>query len=69
MVGGSVIPSKSPNVFEALVSERRVSAGIGVTFVFRDMVRLELNYVWPLRSHTSDSCNFGFQFGAGINFL
>lgn len=47
----------------------RVSVGAGVAFVFRDLIRLELNYVLPLRYVAGDSCAPGLQFGAGISFL
>uniref|UniRef100_A0A158R3X1 Bac_surface_Ag domain-containing protein n=1 Tax=Syphacia muris TaxID=451379 RepID=A0A158R3X1_9BILA len=69
LVSGAVLPCNSYSKLRDLINERRVSAGVGITFVFQDLVRLELNYNFPLRYHSFDSYNPGFQFGAGINFL
>ena len=69
VASGSVVSADSYNRFRDLIDERRVSAGVGLTFVFRNVVRLEINYVLPLRYRPADSCTPGFQFGAGINFM
>jgi outer membrane protein insertion porin family len=66
---GSVCSVRSRSWLRDLVETPRTSVGIGVTFVFRDLVRLELNYVLPIRYVAGDACAPGLQFGAGINFL
>ncbi|KAH7731496.1 GOP-3 protein [Aphelenchoides avenae] len=66
---GSVCSVRSRSWIRDMMETPRVSVGAGVAFVFRDLIRLELNYVLPLRFVAGDSCAPGFQFGAGISFL
>lgn len=68
-VSGAVVSVRSRNRFRDMLDAPRVSAGVGLAFVFRNLIRLELNYALPLRYVPGDSCCPGFQFGAGINFL
>ncbi|MFH4980347.1 hypothetical protein AB6A40_007056 [Gnathostoma spinigerum] len=66
---GAVASVTSNNRFEYMRDAQRITGGIGLSFVFRNIVRLELNYVFPLRFVPGDLCSTGVQFGAGINFL
>lgn len=66
--GGSVASAESKNRLRDLVDAVRVSAGLGVTFLIKNFIRFELNYVIPLRYMSYDQCSPSFQFGAGINF-
>ncbi|VDM36905.1 unnamed protein product [Toxocara canis] len=69
VAGGALASVRSRNRLRDMNDAPRVSAGIGLAFVFRNMVRLELNYVMPLRYVPGDFCSPGLYFGAGINFL
>ncbi|VDM60858.1 unnamed protein product [Angiostrongylus costaricensis] len=66
---GSVAPVRSRNVMKDLQDAQRVSLGLGVTFVFRNIFRLELNYVAPIKYCPGDSQSTGVHIGCGVNFL
>uniref|UniRef100_A0AC35UD20 Bac_surface_Ag domain-containing protein n=1 Tax=Rhabditophanes sp. KR3021 TaxID=114890 RepID=A0AC35UD20_9BILA len=66
---GSVARVGSKTRIQDLLDVPRVSTGIGIAFLFRNAVRLEFNYVLPIRYVPGDAFKTGFQFGAGINFL
>ncbi|GMT19134.1 hypothetical protein PFISCL1PPCAC_10431, partial [Pristionchus fissidentatus] len=69
VASGSVASVRSRNLMRDLVESQRVSVGAGVTFVFKNILRLELNYVHALKKTASDSFSRGLHFGAGINFM
>ncbi|TKR67748.1 hypothetical protein L596_023848 [Steinernema carpocapsae] len=69
VTAGSTASVRSHDQIADMVEAPRVSAGLGLTFIFRDMIRLELNYVLPLRYVPGDAIAPGFQFGVGMNFL
>ncbi|PAV89626.1 hypothetical protein WR25_16671 [Diploscapter pachys] len=66
---GSVARVASRTPLQDLQDTQRVSAGLGLTFVFKNIFRLELNYVFPLKGLPGDSKNTGIHIGAGVNFL
>lgn len=47
----------------------RISTGVGLAFVFKNLIRLEVNYTLPLRYLSGDFCKSGLQFGIGMNYL
>lgn len=69
IAGGSVASVRSKSPIKDMLDAQRMTSGIGLTFVFKNIFRLELNYVHPLRSVPGDSITRGLQIGAGINFL
>ncbi|CAB3402642.1 unnamed protein product [Caenorhabditis bovis] len=69
VASGSVASIHARNPLQQLQDTLRVSAGIGVTFVFKNIFRLELNYTHPLKYVIGDSIHRGFHIGAGVNFL
>ncbi|KJH50834.1 outer membrane protein, OMP85 family [Dictyocaulus viviparus] len=66
---GSVAPVRSRNIVRDLQNGQRVSIGLGVTFVFRNIFRFEVNYVAPVKHCTGDSQSTGVHIGCGVNFL
>nr|CDJ94936.1 Bacterial surface antigen (D15) domain containing protein [Haemonchus contortus] len=66
---GSVAPVRSRNVMRDLQEMQRVSIGLGVAFIFRNIFRLEINYVAPIKHCEGDSHSTGVHIGCGINFL
>jgi outer membrane protein insertion porin family len=69
MSAGTVSSLRSTSWMKDIIETPRVSAGLGVAVVFKNLVRFELNYVMPLRYTSNDSIAPGIQFGAGLNFL
>lgn len=69
VAGGAVASTRSRHRFRDMSDAPRVSAGLGLTFLIKQFVRLELNYVVPMRYVSGDQCAPCFQFGAGLNFL
>uniref|UniRef100_A0A183GG69 Bac_surface_Ag domain-containing protein n=1 Tax=Heligmosomoides polygyrus TaxID=6339 RepID=A0A183GG69_HELPZ len=66
---GSVSPVRSKNIFRDLQDTQRVSIGFGVAFIFRNIFRLEINYVAPIKYCEGDSKSTGLHIGCGVNFL
>uniref|UniRef100_A0A914CZ70 Bacterial surface antigen (D15) domain-containing protein n=1 Tax=Acrobeloides nanus TaxID=290746 RepID=A0A914CZ70_9BILA len=66
---GSVSSVRSKHRLRDIMESPRVSAGLGIAVNFKDIIRLELNYVIPLRFAAGDACASGLQFGAGLNFI
>ncbi|VDL81684.1 unnamed protein product [Nippostrongylus brasiliensis] len=66
---GSVAPVRSRNVWRDLQDTQRVSIGVGVAFIFRNIFRLEINYVAPIKYCEGDSQSTGVHIGCGVNFL
>lgn len=66
---GSVCSVRSKHRLRDLMESPRVSTGMGIAVNFKDIIRLELNYIIPLRFAAGDACAAGLQFGAGLNFL
>uniref|UniRef100_A0A8R1HGB6 Omp85 domain-containing protein n=2 Tax=Caenorhabditis japonica TaxID=281687 RepID=A0A8R1HGB6_CAEJA len=69
LASGSVASVHAKNVVQQLQETQRVSAGVGLAFVFKSIFRLELNYTYPLKYVLGDSLLPGFHIGAGVNFL
>ena len=69
MTAGTVSALRSSSWVKDIIETPRVSAGLGIAVVFKNLVRFELNYVVPLRYTPGDSIAPGIQFGAGLNFL
>uniref|UniRef100_A0A0N4Z6J7 Bac_surface_Ag domain-containing protein n=1 Tax=Parastrongyloides trichosuri TaxID=131310 RepID=A0A0N4Z6J7_PARTI len=69
LMGGSVARVQSKGRIQDMLDAPRVSTGLGLTFIFMNSVRLEMNYVIPIRYVPGDATNVGFQFGAGFNFM
>lgn len=67
--GGAVASANSRQQLRDMSNHLRVSAGLGLTFLIKNFVRIELNYVIPLRYVSGDQCGPSFQMGAGLNFL
>ncbi|CAI5446634.1 unnamed protein product [Caenorhabditis angaria] len=66
---GSVASIHAKNPIQQLQDTQRVSAGVGLTFVFKNIFRLELNYTHPLKYVFGDSIHRGFHIGAGVHFM
>uniref|UniRef100_F1L426 SAM50-like protein gop-3 n=1 Tax=Ascaris suum TaxID=6253 RepID=F1L426_ASCSU len=69
VASGALASVRSRHRLRDMSDAPRVSAGIGLALVFRNLIRLELNYVVPLRYAPGDFCSPGLYFGAGVNFL
>ncbi|CAL2037597.1 unnamed protein product [Caenorhabditis brenneri] len=69
LASGSYASVHARNVVQQLQDSQRVSAGVGLAFVFKSIFRLELNYTFPLKYVMGDSLIPGFHIGAGVNFL
>uniref|UniRef100_A0A7E4VIZ1 Omp85 domain-containing protein n=1 Tax=Panagrellus redivivus TaxID=6233 RepID=A0A7E4VIZ1_PANRE len=69
VTAGTVSSLQSRSWVSDVLETPRVSAGVGVSFIFKNLIRFELNYVVPIRSAASDATVSGVQFGAGLNFL
>lgn len=69
VAGGAVASTDSRHRFRDMLDALRVSAGFGLTFLIKNFVRIELNYVFPLKYMSGDQCGPSFQIGAGLNFL
>ncbi|CAD6185749.1 unnamed protein product [Caenorhabditis auriculariae] len=69
LASGSVASVRSRDPIQQLQDTQRVSAGLGLTFIFKNIFRLELNYTHPMKYVVGDSIFRGFHIGAGINFL
>ncbi|KAK0418194.1 hypothetical protein QR680_013425 [Steinernema hermaphroditum] len=69
VTAGTTASVRSQNLLNDMMEAPRVSAGLGLAFLFRDFIRLELNYVLPLRYVPGDAISPGFQMGVGMNFL
>ncbi|KAM3724617.1 SAM50-like protein [Dirofilaria immitis] len=69
VAGGAVASADSRHRLRDMSDVLRVSAGLGLTFLIKNFVRIELNYVIPLRYLPGDHCAASFQMGAGLNFL
>jgi len=70
LTAGTVCSVRSRNWIKDIGETPRVSAGIGLTFVYMNLLRFEINYVHPLRYVPGDSfATSRFQAGIGINFL
>ncbi|VDN82408.1 unnamed protein product [Brugia pahangi] len=67
--GGTVASVDSQHRLRDMSNALRVTAGLGLTFLIKNFVRIELNYVIPLRYMSGDQCAPSFQMGAGLNFL
>ncbi|VDK88744.1 unnamed protein product [Onchocerca ochengi] len=67
--GGAVASADSRHRLRDMSDAFRVSTGLGLTFLIKNFVRIELNYVIPLRHMSGDHCAPSFQMGAGLNFL
>lgn len=66
---GSVCSVRSRNWIRDVSENPRISTGAGLTLIYGNMIRLELNYALPLRYIPGDNCSPGLQFGVGVNFL
>ncbi|KAK6740544.1 hypothetical protein RB195_008791 [Necator americanus] len=66
---GSVAPVRSRNILRDLQDSQRVSVGLGVAFIFRNIFRLEVNYVAPIKHCVGDCQSTGVHIGCGVNFL
>lgn len=69
LAAGSVASVHARNAWQQLHDTYRMSAGVGLAFVFKSIFRLELNYTMPLKYVLGDSLMSGFHIGAGVNFL
>ncbi|KAL3090236.1 hypothetical protein niasHS_006688 [Heterodera schachtii] len=69
VTAGSLSPMRSKHRLYDLWELQRVSAGLGLAVNLMNMVRLELNYTFPLRKLPGDVCFPGIQIGAGLNFM
>lgn len=67
--GGTVTSIRSREWLSDISNTMRVTAGIGITAVLRNLIRFELSYVQPLAFVAGDQCEPGFYFGAGTSFL
>jgi len=52
-----------------LASSARVTYGLGVVGHLGNVARIELNYVWPVKSMKGDAVAPGLQFGVGASFF
>uniref|UniRef100_A0AAF5HYL8 Inosine triphosphate pyrophosphatase n=1 Tax=Strongyloides stercoralis TaxID=6248 RepID=A0AAF5HYL8_STRER len=59
---GSVARTQSKTKFRELLDTPRISTGLGISYVFNNIFKLELNYVIPLRNEPGDACKSGIQF-------
>ncbi|VDN55114.1 unnamed protein product [Dracunculus medinensis] len=66
---GCVASVHSKNRLSDLANFQRISGGIGLVLILGNIIRVEMNYVVPLKHSAGDSYTPGLQFGAGINFL
>uniref|UniRef100_A0A1I7X3Q2 Inosine triphosphate pyrophosphatase n=1 Tax=Heterorhabditis bacteriophora TaxID=37862 RepID=A0A1I7X3Q2_HETBA len=55
LTSGSVVSVRSRNIRKDLEDAQRVSVGLGIAFIFRNIFRMELNYVMPLKYCPGDS--------------
>ncbi|VBB32483.1 unnamed protein product [Acanthocheilonema viteae] len=69
VAGGAVASADSRHRLRDMSDALRISAGLGLTFLIKNFVRVELNYVIPLKYMSGDQCTPSFQMGAGLNFL
>uniref|UniRef100_A0A915Q1C8 Bacterial surface antigen (D15) domain-containing protein n=1 Tax=Setaria digitata TaxID=48799 RepID=A0A915Q1C8_9BILA len=67
--GGAVVSTDSRSRFRDMSDALRISAGLGLAFLIKNFIRIELNYVVPLTYMSGDHCTRSFQLGAGLNFL
>uniref|UniRef100_A0A0K0FID2 Sorting and assembly machinery component 50 homolog (inferred by orthology to a human protein) n=1 Tax=Strongyloides venezuelensis TaxID=75913 RepID=A0A0K0FID2_STRVS len=66
----SVARVNSKAKLHELIDGLRVSAGFGLTYVWDNMIRFELNFVRPLRYTPGDAVNDNkIQFSVGMDFL
>jgi outer membrane protein insertion porin family len=72
--GGSLVcltnasSSSLQTSFQQLIHLPRVSVGIGLV-IRAKIARVELNYSWPILTHTQDRLKRGFQVGLGMTFM
>lgn len=57
----------SKNWLRDIWNSPRISTGAGLAFIFKNLIRFELNYTIPLCYLSNDFYKFGFQFGIGTN--
>ncbi|VDK30001.1 unnamed protein product [Anisakis simplex] len=69
IANGSIASIRSKDRFNDMINAQRITAGLGLVFVFRNLIRFEMNYCIPCRYVPGDFCSPGLYFGAGINFL
>ncbi|KAI1729299.1 surface antigen domain-containing protein [Ditylenchus destructor] len=70
ITAGSVASVRSRNWIRDMSENPRVSAGLGLTFILMKHLRVELNYVHPLRYVPGDAfASTRIQFGMGFNFM
>ncbi|CAJ0937090.1 unnamed protein product, partial [Mesorhabditis belari] len=69
IAGGSIASVRSKSAIKDMLEAQRSTAGIGLTFVFKNIFRLELNYVHPIQTVPGDSFTRGLHIGAGVNFI
>ncbi|CAD5222269.1 unnamed protein product [Bursaphelenchus xylophilus] len=67
--GGTVASVRSREWISDMSESMRVTAGLGVTAVLKNIIRFELSYVVPVAHVGGDRCESGVYFGAGTSFL
>ncbi|CAD5216845.1 unnamed protein product [Bursaphelenchus okinawaensis] len=67
--GGTVAAVRSREWISDMSETMRVTAGLGITAVLKNVIRFELSYVVPLAHVGGDRCESGVYFGAGTSFL
>lgn len=55
-------------ILQPLHNDMRVTAGFGIAFPLSDQVRVEFNYVHPLRTQPHDAFK-PFHWGIGMDFI
>jgi len=69
LTSGAVASVRSRYALRDMAESPRVSTGLGLVFVWDDLIRFELNYVLPIRYVPGDLLAPGIQLGIGVNFL
>ena len=54
--------------YDQLLTNVRLSTGVGLVMSFGGRVRLEVNYCLPLQSQPDDKAQKGLQFGVGVSY-
>lgn len=67
--GGTVASVRSRDWVSDMSDTVRMTAGVGLTAVLKNLIRFELSYVVPVAFVPGDKCEPGFYFGAGTSFL
>ncbi|XP_030762179.1 sorting and assembly machinery component 50 homolog [Sitophilus oryzae] len=65
----NLVKMNKSDIIQVLISNVRISYGVGVALKLGNIARLEVNYCFPYKFDKGDQTHPGIQFGIGVQFL